>query len=674
MAPATAVLTNEIATTRDGRDITQPYIRGLREARDPLLYSAIDWGAYDEVLRDDQVFACLQQRIGAVVSRDWEVIPGDDDDPRAEAAAEAMNETIKRVGWDRVTRKMLYATFYGYSVAEAMWKPGDPFDFDAFKVRHARRFRYDDQDQLRMLTTTARQGELLPERKFWVHSVGGSDDDEPYGIGLAHWLYWPVLFKRNGLRFWNIFLDKFGTPTAMGKYPRGSSPQDIRNLLGALQSIAQDSGFVIPEGMAVELLNAARSGVGDYKELCAYMDGAIAKVILSQTMTTDNGSSRSQGEVHDDVKLEVIKSDADLLTDSFTAGPARWWTDFNFGADVAAPIVRRVVEEEADLKSSAETDDSHERRGWVRTADSFRETYGEGFVRKDDKDAPSGSMPATPAPVTVPPSVIDTSAPAAPERQPPARKPRAASFAADDPRPLYVFRRLLNAGELLDWATAQGFTSTITAEELHVTVTYSKRPVNWFGMGEFGSYASDLVVSPGGARMVSAMGSDGAVALVFASPDLQWRHREMREAGASWDYPSYLPHVTITYAAGDVDLSKVEPYQGRLVFGPETFEAIEPNWHEQHAETSFADPNDHDDADSIVDRMIAEDGFRVSQAMTGTLADRLQAATSEIEARALLAEALGTMDEGPLVQALERAGFAIQLKAASQDAGNEELR
>jgi hypothetical protein len=259
-------------------------------------------------------------------------------------------------------------------------------------------------------------------------------------------------------------------------------------------------------------------------------------------------------------------------------------------------------------------------------------------------------------------------------------KPAAlASFAADDPRPLYVYRQLLNAGELADWAAREGFTSMLPLDDMHVTVMYSKRPVNWFAMSD--GFASDeVVVSPGGPRMVEALDTDGAVALVFQSTDLQWRHRAMRDAGASWDYPSYLPHVTITYDAGSVDLAAVKPYQGRLVFGPEQFEAISSGWQDALEETptgaSFAEPAAHgasapDDADSIVDRMIAEDGYRVAEAMTGNLIERIMGATSEAEARALLATALGVMDEQPLMQALERAGFAAQLDAAAQPAPTE---
>lgn len=666
-------LKGEIATTRDGRDVTQPWVRGLREARDPKLSTAIDWGAYDVVFNDDQVYATMQQRIGSVVSRNWSVLPGDEDDPRSVAAAERFDKTLKALPWDRITRKMLMASFYGYSVAELIWDVRDGlFDIVGIKVRHARRFRYDEDDRLRMLLPGDMRGEIMPHKKFWVHAVGAPDDDSPYGLGLAHWLYWPTLFKRNGIRFWNIFLDKFGTPTAKGTYPSNASTDQIGKLLSALQAIATDSGFVIPEGMAVELLSATRSGMADFHQLCTYMDGAIAKVVLSQTMTTDNGSSRSQAQVHSGVKMEVTATDADDLTESFgngpggEGGPARWWTDFNFGADVAAPIVRRQVEEEEDTQTTAETDKVLHEMGWVRTEDSFSDVYGEGYVRKSDADAPEGSLPPEPAALVAPaPGEPAAVIPPASEKLP----SQATSFAADDPRPLYVSRQLLNATEVLDWAQAQGFASVLPPEEMHVTVIYSKRRVNWFKMGEWGSYAGELIVPAGGPRIVEPLGDDGAVALIFQSGELQFRHREMRDAGASWDYPSFLPHVTLTYDPGDLDLSSVAPYQGRLVFGPERFEPITSDWHEgvtEAAPASFAEPGDaaYDDADSIVDRMIAEDGYRVASAMAGTLVDRIMSATTEVEARALLASAMGTMDEKPLVQALERAGFAVALDAS----------
>lgn len=152
--------------------------------------------------------------------------------------------------------------------------------------------------------------------------------------------------------------------------------------------------------------------------------------------------------------------------------------------------------------------------------------------------------------------------------------------AANDaaPRTLYVSRKLLNAEEFIAWAKGQGFATTTPAEELHVTVTYSRTPVDWMKMGQTWAEDGKLTVSPGGARLVEPLGDKGAVVLMFNSSDLSWRHRDMHEAGASWDFPDYQPHVTITYAGGDVDLKKVEPYRGKLVFGPEIFAELDDGW------------------------------------------------------------------------------------------------
>lgn len=156
---------------------------------------------------------------------------------------------------------------------------------------------------------------------------------------------------------------------------------------------------------------------------------------------------------------------------------------------------------------------------------------------------------------------------------------RAANDAA--PRTLYVSRKLLNAAEFIRWAKAQGFASTLAGDDLHVTVLLSRQQVDWMKMGgeSWGSDGNgELTVPPGGARLVEPLGDKGAVVLLFTSSSLSWRHEEMVRNGASHDFGEYQPHVTISYAGGDVDVSKVEPYRGELRFGPEIFAELDEDW------------------------------------------------------------------------------------------------
>lgn len=133
------------------------------------------------------------------------------------------------------------------------------------------------------------------------------------------------------------------------------------------------------------------------------------------------------------------------------------------------------------------------------------------------------------------------------------------------PRTLYVRRDVVNKAEITKWAKSQGFTDIVP--DLHITITYSRAPVDWFKMGS--TWDEEMTLPKGGARQMETFGE--AKVLLVQSNMLQWRHEEMVGNGASFDFPEYQPHVTISYGAMP---DNVEPYQGKIVLGPEIFEEV----------------------------------------------------------------------------------------------------
>lgn len=386
----------EIATTMDGRDITRGYLGPLLIPQDSVLNSlGGNLLAYEEVLRDDQVMSTFQQRRLAVISTPWEIQPGG---PalKDKKAAEFLTEMLNKIGFDKIIEKMLYGTFYGYSVGECMWAyDGTNITLDSIKVRKARRFRFAPDGQIHMLTySNMLPGEVMPPRKFWAFACGADNDDEPYGLGLAHWLYWPVFFKKNGIKLWLKFLDKFAQPTGVGKYPRGSQQADISKLLGALQAISTDSAIAIPEGMAIELLEAARSGTVDYSTLYDKMNQAISKVVLGQMMTSEAVGGHNKAQVQMSVRQDLVRADADLICDSFRRTVAAWITEWNFPG-AAVPKLRHIIEEPEDLKARAERDASLYSMGYRPTLKYVNDTYGGEWV---DIGAPKPGAPKAPVP------------------------------------------------------------------------------------------------------------------------------------------------------------------------------------------------------------------------------------------------------------------------------------
>lgn len=138
------------------------------------------------------------------------------------------------------------------------------------------------------------------------------------------------------------------------------------------------------------------------------------------------------------------------------------------------------------------------------------------------------------------------------------------------PATLYVSRKVLNAQAIWNWAQSQGYKDLLPPNDLHVTICYSTKPVDWMAMGQ--PWEETIEIPAGGPRMVETFG-EGAQVLLFASSSLKWRHDEFVREGASWDHAEYQPHITLTYTKRESETA-VQPYTGKIVFGPEIFEEI----------------------------------------------------------------------------------------------------
>jgi phage gp29-like protein len=368
----------EIATTGDGRDITRPYLGPLLTAEDTILRTR-PGGAHLEVYRqvrsEPQVQTVMTVRQRSLVAREWQVLAGGK--RRIDiAAADSLRAQLNEMAWDDVTERMHWGVFYGYAVAEFMWgRDGREVVVDKVKVKNRARFRFDTEFRLRLLTVSRPfDGELMPERKFWTYCTGADHDDDPYGIGLAHWFYWLCFFKRGGLKAWLNRLDKHGSPTALGKYPAGATPQQKAELLAACQAMRSESGVIMPQGMEMMLLEAAK-GAEDYASFVREMDQAIAKVGLGNVMLTEATAGQYRADVQAGAAADIVKADADLICESFNRGPARWLTEWNYPG-AAPPRVFRVLEQGEDLKSRAERDESITRMGFRPTLAYIQDTYG----------------------------------------------------------------------------------------------------------------------------------------------------------------------------------------------------------------------------------------------------------------------------------------------------------
>ncbi|RJX20301.1 MAG: DUF935 family protein [Desulfobulbus sp.] len=325
-------VTDEVAIAAKDIDIFAGYL-GRLENPDPTVLSegrGRGLKLYDEVARDAHAGSVLQTRALSIARLEWKLIPADDS-VKAQAIAEFVKNVLDMTNMTQAIQELMQAVLYGFYVAEVLWTVRRGAWVPARLItKHPRRFVFTPERELRLLTRASMiTGEVVPERKFVVFTCGSSDN--PYGQGLGQSIWWPVWFKKNGIKFWMQFLDKFGSPTPVGKYPAGSTPEQKNALMDAIEAIHQETGVTIPEGMAIELLEAARSGQASYEAMCEYMDRQISKRVLGQTATTEGTPGKlGNEESQDEVRHDIRNADADLIEECLNSSLVRWLVDLNF--------------------------------------------------------------------------------------------------------------------------------------------------------------------------------------------------------------------------------------------------------------------------------------------------------------------------------------------------------
>ena len=98
-----------------------------------------------------------------------------------------------------------------------------------------------------------------------------------------------------------------------------------------------------------------------------------------------------------------------------------------------------------------------------------------------------------------------------------------------------------SADKLMNWITDSGITSPSPKEELHVTTTFSRADVDLVP-----SDKKNIVLNPSG---YSIGVLKNALVLHIESDELTKVHDAALDAGATTDYPSYKPHITLSYDA-----------------------------------------------------------------------------------------------------------------------------
>lgn len=306
---------------------------------------------YQDMKTDAHIASCMRSRKSGVLSKEWDVHPVSTKPIDVEIANFVKNN-LNNLDWDQDLKQMLDAPFVGFRVMEIMWTEEDgKWKIQSLKARPQRRFTFNTSYELRVLNYTTLNDEAIPPAKF-ILVQHDAEEENPYGERLFSPCFWPWYFKKHGYKFWAIYTEKYGMPTAVGKYQPGASQEDKQSLLDALDSLVQDAAVAIPSNSELDFKETSGDKAEVHRLFLTFCNSEISKAILGQTLTTEMGDtgSFSAAKVHQDVRNDIVESDAKMLMGAINSQLIPPLVEFNFGPQKSYPAFKIQYAPEDSVK------------------------------------------------------------------------------------------------------------------------------------------------------------------------------------------------------------------------------------------------------------------------------------------------------------------------------------
>lgn len=343
---------------------------------DPVLRKrGEDVTVYKDLLSDPHVWSCVDSLKAGICAREWELNKPEQGGKRInQKAFDLAYQTLEKLDVYRIINDILDAPLFGIAVLEVLWNKD--FTIKDIVKRPLHWFHYDVENQLRFKSKSdVIYGELLPDFKFLVPGYCQTYEN-PYGERLLAKCFWSVLFKKENLKFWNVFSEKYGFPFLIGKVPAVAGTDERSALLTQLENMIQDAIAVINDDSSIEAATTLSTGAHSnvFNDLISTCNSEISKAILGQNLSTEleKGGSYAATQSHVGKEETRIQRLEQLVCQTFNTA-LKWQHDFNFSN--AAPPLFGFYEEEDTQKELAERDKTFTDQGIKFTKDYYKRVY-----------------------------------------------------------------------------------------------------------------------------------------------------------------------------------------------------------------------------------------------------------------------------------------------------------
>lgn len=192
--------------------------------------------------------------------------------------------------------------------------------------------------------------ELMPAK--WIVHRHPAKSGLTVRSGVAFICAWTYLLQLLARTDWAAFVNIYGQPIRLGKYPQGTDDEARRTLMRAVSSVGADAAAVFPASMTMELIQPGKTDGASFKAFIDYLDQTTSKVVLGQTATTDAiAGGHAVGQEHNLVRGDIRDADAAALAATLQEQLVDVWTRINF-ADADPPRLSIDYEANEDVAAT----------------------------------------------------------------------------------------------------------------------------------------------------------------------------------------------------------------------------------------------------------------------------------------------------------------------------------
>jgi len=317
---------------------------------------------YEGMKTDDIVKAALYVKKAAVLSSGWRIEPASEDDSDKEIA-DFIDDNFRQwfVGnFDSALKNILSAIEYGFSVTEKIFEYDGSIYLKELKTQPPHSFEFDTDvygnlTELKQWTNDGRQISL-PIDKFIIYTHE-KESGNYYGNSDLRAAYRSWFSKDIIIKFWNMYLERFGMPIIIAKTGATTNTPDREKLQEMLDNLQAKSSYIIPEDVEIEIKEAIKSSGGDYDKAIEKHNNAIRNSILMPKgigFSDTEGGSRAKADVEKDVLIWVADEIRHNLESIINSTLIRQLVDLNFPSIEKYPMFRfnPISEEDKDKKAT----------------------------------------------------------------------------------------------------------------------------------------------------------------------------------------------------------------------------------------------------------------------------------------------------------------------------------